>query len=119
MKLLALALLLVSSLSFGSGKVAIEPAFYPRLDKVTPKIGLSIYEPLFMGFAYNAWTGVGWQPRASESAVFWLTSRHDIEKWFGDLGISVGFTFRHAEQQGVFEIEDQNDVHVKFQYKLW
>ena len=119
MKNIALFLVLVSSLCFGSGKLSVSPALYPGVDKLAASAGLAIYEPLFLGLNYNGWSGFGWQPRKGEATSFWATSRHDIETWIDRVGVGFGFTYRHASQPGVGELDAQSDLHCKLQYKLW
>jgi hypothetical protein len=94
------------------------PQYFLKSEKTLPQFGLSVYEPVVLGLAYNGWSGVGWQPRAGESSVMWFTSRHDIEKWYGDLGLSVGFTVRYAGKQDEALLNEQ-DIHFKLTYRIW
>jgi hypothetical protein len=118
--LLALMLFLdLTQDAMASGKLSMEWSYYPKIEIAKPKFGFSIYENLFLGVAYNSWTGFGWQPRPGEASVLWASSRHDLERWWGNLGVQAGFTYKHAEQPLVFEDSNQHDVHAKLIYKLW
>lgn len=117
-RLLALVVMSLGLFALASGKISAQGSYYPSLHKTTPSFGLSIYESLFWGVSYNGWTGFGWQPRLSESAVLWAVSRHDLERWWGKLGVAAGFTIRHADQEGL-ELSSHPDVHLKVQYQLW
>lgn len=117
MKKIAALALLLCSMSYGSGKISLQPSYYPEVNKFTPTVGIGIYEHLFWGLRYNGWTGFGLSPTVGQS-VFWGTSRHDLEVWEGPVGIAAGFTLRHASQPSKV-LEPYNDVHVKFTVQLW
>lgn len=121
MKYLTIIMCLFSSLCFGSGKLSIEPMYFPKIEKVAPKVGFSIYEHLILGVNFSTWVGFGWQPRVAEDSVLWATARADLEKWFGGVGVSAGYTYRHAEQPGLggFEESGASDVHLRLQIQLW
>lgn len=120
MKKLVLGLMLLGgSMCFAGGKLSVQPSFYPRLEKVLPTVGFGIYEHLGIGgVALNLWTGVGWAPQNSGENVFWATSKAELEKWFGPLGVAVGGTYRHAEKNAL-DLAADHDVHAKLTYKLW
>jgi len=117
MKKLFLSLMFVSCFAFASGKLSMGPTYYLQAQKLTPSFGLAIYEPLFAGLNYNAWTGIGWDGRSKDSSMY-LTSKHDIETYFGEKwGASVGYTFNHSEKSS--DMFAEHNVHAKIIYKLW
>lgn len=118
-KILFALFLAVSCNLMASGKISVEPRYFFKAQKaVPPTIGFGLYEHLAGGVHYNGWTGIGFQPREYEPSVMWVTSRHDLEKHFGDLCIGMGITLRHAEQE-IADISADHDIHVKFALKLW
>lgn len=118
MKKLLLVLFLVSNFAFASGKISFTPAYNLRNEMFSPKIGFAIYEPIIGGIAYNGWVGMGLNPRDNGEEVFWAASKHDMEKWFGNVGVAVGFTFVHSSHPGDVNFND-SDVHLKLTYQLW
>lgn len=117
MKKLLLIALLLPTLSFASGKITIQPGYYLGSKKVMPMGGLGIYEHLVGPLYYNSWTGAGLQPR-NEGNLLWLSSKHDLEMYFGKVAVAVGVTYRKAEK-GILEYPDESDVHVKLTYQIW
>jgi hypothetical protein len=120
MKSTLAVLLFLSSAAFGSGKLSVQGNYFLDQKTLRPVIGFAIHEKLIGPISYSGWTGIGWQPKVGASDVFWVTSRHDLEVWLGNVGISTGITLRHA-QQPLFdgEMSSEHDVHVKLVYKLW
>ena len=107
--------LTLSTTAMASGKLTLQPNFWLGEDKVTPMIGLGIYEPLVKVYiAYNGWTGYGEQP-VLKGGVHWLTSKHDLDLYWDKLTISPGYTALLVLPYQKF----QHNVHVKFTYKIW
>lgn len=118
MKKLLLGLSLFCLSAFPSGKLSVSPAFYFDKKVVLPTLGVSVYEPVFLGLIYNSFTGGGSTPRFNQPNVGWFATRQDLEKTFGDLSVSVGATMRIMLQDG-FDTQNENNLHVVLEYKLW
>ena len=108
----------LSSVCFGSGKLQLKESYFLKAQKAAPQIGVSIYEKLVGPVNYNGWTGIGWQPRVSDDTVFYAVSKHDLEVWLGNVGLSVGYGFRHADKP-TGDLISEHDVHVGLNCKLW
>lgn len=116
MKKLLLVLLFVSSTAFGSGKVSVQPNYWPHLNKVTPVVGLAIYEHISKGsVAYNSWTGLGDQPVLGKENVLWMTTKQEIEIYMGDLTVTPGIQINYIPETN----DVLKNVHVKVSAKLW
>ncbi len=118
MKNLFIALMLLSTEIFASGKLLITPSYFTEHSKLLPAAGIGIYEHLGLGLYYDSYNGVGVSPRYDASDVAWLVSRHDIGTYFGDLDVSIGMALKVSEQ-GLVGDENESNIHVKIGYKLW
>jgi hypothetical protein len=118
---LALVLTLVSALALpihqaqASGKISGQVNYYTREEKVAPAFGLSIYEPLFLGLAYNGWTGVGSRPHFYDDSVTWFVTKHALETWIDDIGFSMGYQAEYNTNEGPV----QHSANFKVSLKLW
>lgn len=122
MKKLIILSLLLTQLSYASGKFMIQgnrnsdTNTYERYS--IPLVGLAIYQPLKKGvLAYNAFAGTGEQDFlfADHKDVRWWAMKNDLDIMLGRLTISPGFTFKYVEPYNQLA----NDVHVKASLKLW
>jgi len=112
----ALLVFMLSQSLWASGKISIQANEYWQFGAAMPQIGFNVREPLFLGWEYDGFAGMGHVPYAKNETYRWLAFRNDFQKWFGDLGITVGATVRIAERAVP---EEENDLHVKFTYKIW
>jgi len=119
MKIALIAFTMFSTLALASGKFALGPVHSLKAHKTTPALGFSIYEPIIGGIAYNGWSGLGWQARVSDDSVMWVVSKHDFEKWFGNIGLSIGYTFQHADKADNSLFISDHNIHAKLTYKIW
>lgn len=117
-KILFVLSLVVSCNLMASGKISVQPSYFIQTGKAGAQAGIAIYEHIAGGVAYSGWTGLGLQPRAGEGSVLWVTSKHSLEKNFGDLGVGLGFSIRHAEQE-ILGLYNDQEVFVKLSWKLW
>lgn len=120
MKKLLLIALFVPAFAFAGGKLSLQGNYYPDIGKPAPVVGMGIYQNLLLGWAFNHWTGMGFQPRKGQSSVMWFTSRTDLEKNLNNgFTVAFGFTLRKAEQPILGELPSGHDVHLKVSYNLW
>ena len=77
MKYLIVALMLMASNAFASGKLAVGGQFNVNSEQVTPTVGLSVYEKLVDDLALNSWAGLGEQPFELKEDVRWYTVKVD------------------------------------------
>jgi|SRR3990172_7510555 len=111
------AIFLVSSISFASGKLQLGAGYHLKSQGVGPSMGLGVYEPIgILGLNYNMYTGGGLMPRRGED-VWWMVSKHDLERWSGDWCFAAGFQFVHSTKAD--SLYSDSDVHVKVSRKLW
>lgn len=113
MKKFILSLLLLNNLSYGSGKITVEPRYFLDSGNVGYMVGFGVYESLFAGINYNMWTGIGTN---NQSTFF--HSRNDLEKHFGRLCVGVGISLN--DSSGNIELLDGNtNAHLRISYKFW
>lgn len=101
--------LLCSAMALGSGKINLENQVYWESKQSEPTLSLSVYEPLLLGISYDMWTGVS---HKVDGGDFSVVSKHEVEKYFGDLKVFVGVTYRHKRLM-------DSDFHGGVSYKLW
>ena len=114
-KLLVLFCLLSVNI-YASGKISVQANEYWQYGATLPQIGFNVRESIFLGWEYDGFIGMGHVPYAKGATYRWLAIRNDMQKWFGDLGITLGVAVRFSEREVP---EQENDIHVKFTYKLW
>ncbi len=115
MKKILIAVLMCGSV-FGSGKLSIQVNEYFQYGLAMPQFGVNVREPVLWGWEYDGFVGVGSVPYMEKEMYNWITVRNDAQKWFGDLGVTVGVTLRFAER---VIPEQENDAHIRFTYKIW
>jgi len=99
MKKFILGVILFGSVCMAGAKITLEDGYYLNAGKVpAPTIGLGIWQKIYGPWAYSMWTGVGWQPRAYEQDVRWVTSKHEVLYYWGKLYAGVGYAYKHAQQ---------------------
>ena len=124
---LALSVIFLSSLAFGSGKITVEDGYYLGAGKIPPPtIGLGIYQDIGKGFGYNMWTGMGYQPRKMDETVRWIASKHEVLKHYGPLSVGIGYAYKHAQQpsnlmpgEDIMLAVSEHKVYGKIAVKLW
>lgn len=111
---LGLLALVFSSAALASGKIVVTPRYY-RFDKVGGSIGLSVWEPLFAGIAFNGWAGYGIRPFAAKPTEYWLSSNIGLDYQVGPWILGVGVQPQFSVPDG----EEDSNVFVKFGRQLW
>lgn len=109
MKRLVFVIGLISINLFGSGRVALENQVYWESKQSEPTLSLAVYEHITLGVNYDMWTGVS---HKADGGDFSVISKHELEKYFGDLKVFVGVTYRHKRLM-------DSDIHGGVSYKLW
>lgn len=109
--------LLFSFSVFASGKIMVQPQYFTDSKKLTPMIGLSVYEKI-PGFkaAYNGWAGAGDQVFVDRTDVTWYSIRNAVDFYTpSPLVISPGV------QSVIIDGQDewQHRVFVRATYQLW
>jgi hypothetical protein len=116
-KILVLMSLLFSMSVFASGKLTVQPQYFGNSHKVTPMIGLSIYEKIFTPkVAYNGWIGYGDQAIVDKDNVSWFSMKNMIDfQVTNRLVLSPGIQTVKSSKDERYE----NRYLVKASYKLW
>lgn len=120
--------LLVSSMSFGSGKISLRPQYHldashEGLKALGATAGLGIYERFFSRFAANIWLGMGYRPSViaqdvnPENGTVWFSTNTELDVDMSNkLVISPGLQLRYTPSFG--GVHDRS-VSLKASYKLW
>lgn len=118
MKKLVLALSFICMNIYASGKLTVSPNYYLKTKEILPQVGVSAYEPLFLGLFYDGYIGAGIAPSTNYPQTAWLTTRHDLGQDFDGLKISVGVTLTASTKER-YTGEDESNVHIRMSYGLW
>ena len=112
----ALLALMLPALCFGSGKLSVQANHFFDFRKVLPQVGIAVREPIGWGIDYDGYFGVGIVPTLESSSYLWATNRHELQKWFGDLGVTTGVALRVAQKN---VLEQENALYGRLTWKLW
>jgi hypothetical protein len=115
--ILVLISLLFSLSVFASGKISVQPQYFTHSQKVTPMVGLSVYEKILIPeIAYNGWVGYGDQAFESRENVNWFSMKHSI-----DLQVTNRVTLSPGIQtvKSSKDTDYENRYLLKVSYKLW
>lgn len=116
MKRTLLALML-PALCFGSGKLSVQANHFFDFKKTLPQVGLNVREATGLwGIEYDGFLGVGLVPQLGEAEYVWTTYRNELQKWFGNLGVTTGVSMRMAQKN---VLEQENAVYARITYQLW
>lgn len=109
--------LLFSMSVFASGKLTVQPQYFSDSHKVTPLIGLSVYEKIFIPqVAYNGWIGYGDQAFVDKGNITWFSMKNMIDLHVSNkLTVSPGIQTVKTDRDSDY----QNRYLVKVSYKLW
>lgn len=122
MRIFLAGLFLLSFNAFGSGKLMLETRYSDQTQEPTYILGISIYEKIDRGVAYNSWTGFGdaINPE-NQSYSGWFVTKHQIDfKTFQGLTVSPGVRATYLPDWGAFSEETViSEGFVKFSYDLW
>lgn len=121
MKKFIFGLFLTSQLAFGIGRITLEPAYHYGTGQVEPKIGLAVYEHLFLDVYYDAWLGGGWYP-GSANNVFWGSFTQNVRLPLGkNLALLPGVILRQSSSRSpdLQSFLSASEVHVGLEYQLW
>lgn len=122
MKKIILSLcLLLSTQVFASGKLTMQPTYYPGVsDKPYAEIGLGVFEAIWKNRIYfNHWSGVGEVPINEDDTKKWFATKTDIDfvlrKDWGMI-LSPGFKITNMFEENN---EMVDSYHLKLSVKLW
>ncbi len=114
--LTAIVLFILSTSAFASGKLQVQPNYFVDSKKVTPMVGLSIYEKFGKKAAYNGWYGMGDQAFPDRQDVVWYSLRHAVDFYTpSPLVISPGVQSVIVDGQNKWD----NRIFVRLSYELW
>jgi len=118
--MIAMAIILASTIAAASGKITIQPMYNTTMEKnLTPQIGLSIYEKFPMNVAYVGWIGTG-EPliqTAEKDDLRWFTMKHSLEAYVNKFTIAPGVQYVWNGEDGV---KKKNEIFfLKVSYQLW
>lgn len=105
-------MLLFSTLSFGKGVLSVQSTLPTSEKDERLTFGLSIYEPIISGLAYNSYTGTG-ENRRKEGD--WYITKHQLDFHVFNITLSPGVALNYDTP----EKEWDKEVFVKAQLQLW
>lgn len=109
MKKILLAILLASQSVFAAGWFEAGVSRFMDQGQIGPTIAVGLYEPLFLGLAYESWNGIGVNVREN----VWATSKHDLSLELNDsVTVCAGVALRHNDV-------NYSDVHAAVRFALW
>lgn len=100
--------------AFASGKFVVTPRYY-EFGKVGGQLGLSIYEPLVAGLAFNAWGGLGIRPFEFKKTEYWMSSSIGLDYQVGSIIMGVGV----QPQMSLSGEESESNIFLKVGKRLW
>jgi hypothetical protein len=115
--LVVLLTTLISMSAFSSGKIMVQPQYFVAAKKVTPMVGIAIYEKFAsIPAAYNGWAGLGDVVFADQNTTRWYSVRHAIDLYTkSPLVWSPGVQSVKAEGQADWD----HRVFVRATYQIW
>lgn len=116
---LFLLVALLSSFCYGKASVSLSPAWHYGDLSSEFKAGVSVYEELFDGIAYDGWAGAGIY---TKNGTVWGATTQRLQIRIDDnLIIAPGAIFRsgHSDLCGVTDLLSNSELNVTLSYRLW
>lgn len=110
-------LLFLSSVAVAGAKFTIKPQWHVEKEKLGLTSGISIYQHMIAGFAFNSWAGVGYRPGYTDQDGVWWTAvqagidMHQKGGWI----VTPEFHFRYSPTF----TERDNSLNLKLTKQLW
>ena len=94
---LSIVLLCFSITANASLKLTSQVNAYDQGKNTRPSAGLSWYQPLMKGVAFNSYAGVGDEPFEVKDDALWFVGKAQVDVYMGRWTIAPGILYKHIE----------------------
>jgi hypothetical protein len=115
MKFFIMVLCLFSLNAFASGKLSYKQVYDFKHERYLPMVGLSIYQPIKFGIAYNSWTGMGKDIGHNDVEQTWVVTKQGLDYNLSRLTLSLGGQF----ERGSVDKKIEKTAYAAVSLKLW